>query len=101
MKIKVKKTDKRHTGHGRFAYYVDIQRDNWQENTSVKEKFFELRLWCWETWGPGRELDHFAATDKETPIDQNNKWSWINDQYRCRLYLGSLEEAAYFTLKWS
>ena len=101
MKIKVKKTDKPHTGYGSFKYYVDIKPMHWSNHTGVKEKFFELRLWCWDTWGPSRELDHFVNTAGEKPIDQNSKWTWINDQYRTRLYLGSQDEAAYFTLKWS
>lgn len=101
MKITVKKTDKRHTGYGKFKYYIDIKTTDWAKHKEVKEKFFELRLWCWETWGPSRELDHFVNNLLEQPMDQNSKWTWINDQYRARLYLGGPDEAAYFTLKWT
>ncbi len=100
MKIKVKRTDKRHTAHGRFAYYVDIKRDDWAERHSVQEKFYELRIWCWETWGPSREVDRYNLEYKES-LDNNSHWGWLNDQYRSRLYLGSPEDAAFFTLKWS
>ena len=100
MKIKVKKTDKRHTAFDRFGYYVEIKRDDWAERFAVNEKFYELRLWCWETWGPSREVDQYSL-DFENPVDKNNHWSWINDQYRSRLYLANPEDAAYFTLKWS
>ena len=101
MKIKVKRTDKRHTAYDRFRYYVEIKRDDWAERHAVHEKFFELRLWCWETWGPSREVDQYSLEIDSIPKDKNNHWSWINDQYRARLYLGASEDAAYFTLKWA
>lgn len=100
MKIKVKRTDKRHTAHGRFSYYVEVKHDAWPERRLVHEKFFELRLWCWETWGPSREVDQYSL-DFDNPPDKNDHWSWLNDPYRARLYLGSPEDAAFFTLKWS
>ena len=100
MKIKVKRTDKRHTAHGRFSYYVEIKADRVNERHDVREKFFELRLWCWETWGPSREVDQYSL-DHPDPTDKNNHWSWINDPYRARLYLAGPEDAAFFTLKWS
>ena len=100
MKIKVKRTDKRHTAHGRFSYYVEIKHDDWAERYNTREKFFELRLWCWEQWGPSREVDQYSLGYDNTP-DRNIHWSWINDPYRARLYLGGPEDAAYFTLKWT
>lgn len=100
MKITVKKTDKRHTGSDRFKYYVQIQGSNYTEWKLTKEKFFELRQWCWETWGPSREVDQYTTTDGSYIEDQNHAWSWVNDQHRARLYLGGKEEATYFTLKW-
>lgn len=101
MKIKVKKTDKRHTAHNKFGYFVDIKMDSYTEREAVYEKFFELRLWCWETWGPSREVDQCSTMKDTEPKDKNNHWGWINDQYRARLYLTGADEAAYFTLKWS
>jgi len=100
MKIKIKRTDKRHTAHDRFKYYVEVKYDGRPQRIDVHEKFFELRLWCWETWGPSREVDQYSLDYKDTP-DKNNHWSWINDQYRARLYLAEPEDAAFFTLKWS
>jgi hypothetical protein len=100
MKIKVKRTDKRHTAYDKFKYYVEIKHDNWSERGDVREKFFELRLWCWDQWGPSREVDQYSLDFKDTP-DRNIHWGWLNDQYRARLYLGNHEDAAYFTLKWS
>ncbi len=100
MKIKVKRTDKRHTAFDRYKYYVEIKHDDWAERHSVREKFYELRLWCWETWGPSREVDQYSL-DYPNPTDRNTHWGWLNDQYRARLYLAGPEDAAFFTLKWS
>ena len=101
MKIKVKKTDKRHSGHDRYKYYVDISYLTWDTRHLVLEKFFELRVWCWETWGPSREVYEWPSTTEHNPKDLNPSWGWINDQHRARIYLGSKDEAALFTLKWS
>jgi hypothetical protein len=100
MKIKIKRTDKRHTAFNRFKYYVEIKHDEWSERHIVIEKFYELRLWCWETWGPSREVDQYNVEYIDAP-DKNDHWGWLNDAYRARLYLGGPEDAAYFTLKWA
>lgn len=101
MKITVKKTDKRHTGSDRFKYYVDIRPTTYTEWQLAEEKFYEMRQWCWETWGPSREVDKYKSIEGAYTGDQNHAWSWINDQHRYRLYLGNKEEAAHFTLKWT
>jgi len=100
MKIKIKRTDKRHTAYDRFKYYVEVKNDVWPDRVAVHEKFFELRLWCWETWGPSREVDQYSL-DFENTFDKNSHWGWLNDQYRARLYLGNDADAAFFTLKWA
>ena len=99
MKIKLKKTDKRHNGHDRYKFYVDIKSNNWNENAILE--FYKLRIWCWETWGPSREVDQWDRGLKQPdqdPGDKNPHWSWINDQYRYRLYLGGIDDAALFQL---
>ncbi len=101
MQIKVKKTDKRHTGYLAFKYYVEIKTKEWGEYNLVMEKFFEIRQWCWETWGPSREVDQYTNIEGAWTADQNLSWSWINDQHRARIYLGTKDEAAFFTLKWA
>jgi hypothetical protein len=101
MQIKVKKTDKRMNGHGQFKYYIDIKNDRTEPYGSIMEKFFELRQWCWETWGPSREADQYSDIAEAYLGDQNPAWAWLNDQYRARLYLCGKEEAAHFALKWS
>ena len=100
MQIKVKKTDRRFTGHDRYRYYVQLTA-NPLENASVKEKFFELRAWCWDTWGPAREINQYHCRIGEPYTGDHNKhWAWINDSYSRRLYLGAKEDAALFALKW-
>lgn len=41
MKIKVKKTDKRHSGYDRFQFYIEIKKDDWGERFDIREKFFK------------------------------------------------------------
>jgi hypothetical protein len=101
MQITVKKTDKRHTGNDRFKYYVEVKATTTGEYKLMQEKFYELRQWCWETWGPSREIDQYTYFEGNWTEDQNITWSWINDEHRSRLYLGNKEEAAHFALKWS
>lgn len=101
MKIEVKRTDKRHTGSDRFKYYVKIKYTEWEERKLQMEKFFELRQWCWETWGPSREVTAYNDIEGAWTEDQNHAWSWVNDEHRARLYLCGKEEAAHFTLRWS
>jgi hypothetical protein len=101
MKIEVKRTDKRHLGSNRFKYYVDIRPVEWHNHKLIIEKFFELRQWCWETWGPSREVDQYDSIEGAWTGDQNHAWSWINDDHRTRLYLHDKEEATHFALKWS
>lgn len=102
MKIKVKRTDRRHTGSDQFQFYIEIKKDTWDERFAVREQFYELRLWCWDTWGPSRELNQYSLDFLESvPKDLNKNWSWLNDEYRQRLYLATRDEAALFTLKWA
>lgn len=108
MKIRLRKTDKRHTGHDRYQFYVDIKYDHWSENShSSQLMFYKLRVWCWETWGPSREVDQWNISSNVIippeldPNDKNPHWSWVNNQYRYRIYLAGTNEAALFKLKWS
>ncbi len=102
MKITVKRTDRRHLGSDRFKYYVDIRPEDFsKEFKLILEKFFECRQWCWETWGPSREIDQYDSIEGGWKEDQNPAWSWINDKHRARIYLANKEEAAHFALKWS
>lgn len=101
MQIKIKKTDKRMTGYGQFKYYVDIRNDRGEVFGTNLEKFYEIRQWCWETWGISREVNEYNSKEYAWLTDQNIHWSWINDAYRARLYLFDKSEATLLTLKWA
>ena len=107
MQLLLKKTDSRFSGHERFAYYIKI-KPLWEE--SAVEEFYRLRHWCWETFGPSREIEKekvFTVMPSQRSCsniylgDNNDAWSWINDSYRARIYLKGKDEAAMFKLKWS
>lgn len=100
MQIQVKKTDARFVGSNRFKYYIKIKP---RHDESATEEFFKLRVWCWETWGPSREVNSRVANDyivNKYTDDSNEHWSWLNDEYRARLYLKDKNEVALFQLKW-
>ena len=91
--MKLKKVDGRMSGYNSFPYCVELPgRTNMQ-------KFVEIRQWCWDTWGPSCELDIWQIQEW---YDQNNEWCWLRETayYKCRIYLGSEQAAALFTLKW-
>lgn len=100
MKLKIRKTDSRFTGSDKFRYYVKIAPSL---NESAMEEFFKLRTWCWETWGPAREVNAPVPKDhieNKFTDDVSENWGWLNDQYRARIYLKDKNEAALFQLKW-
>ena len=71
--MKVKKLDRRFTGHDKWKYYVDFKQTS--AILDAREWFFAVRV--------------------------NEHWSWINDDYKYRIYLQGRDEAALFTLKWA
>lgn len=101
MKIVVKKTDRRHTAGDRYGYFVTVNAVTYDQRSFVMEKFYEIRAWCWETWGPSREVNETRNQDHSWDGDNNPHWGWVNDQFRARIYLTTKDEAALFTLRWS
>jgi hypothetical protein len=106
MKMKVKKLDRRFTGHNQWNYYVDFKQTMVTED--AREWFFAVRVWCWEQWGPSREANSFYSSrlelfpsDHPEVLDKNENWSWIMDEYKYRIYLKGNNEASLFTLKWA
>lgn len=103
MQLLLKKTDVRFAGHERFEYYIKIAP---ALDENYREEFYKLRHWCWETFGPSREMHkiHMHLMREWSNMylgDKNDAWSWINDDYRARIYLKGKDEAAMFKLKWS
>lgn len=91
-KLTFVKLDARHAAHDCFKYRVEI-------TGGVDErvrKYIELRNWCWEMWGPGRERDYAM-------FGQCPQWAWHTPNDRLAtlfIYLLSDEEASFFKLKW-
>ena len=95
MKVNAKKLDGRHNGHKRWKYYISFNGP--QERA---EDFFECRLWCWENFGPSREMDETIDL-RRSPADHNIQWAWANTDYKRWLYFSSDAELALFQLRWS
>ena len=99
MTIRVKKLDKRHTGNNKFKYYIE-------SNSLYSSEYYEIRAWCWETWGPSKEL-HFwlkdnvrSLTPKEKITCQNEHWCWQVGDTHHRVYFRTDKELVLFKLRW-
>ena len=106
MTFKIQKTDKRHTGHEQFQWYIKAYGD-WRTHNQIHHQIdklsslFELREWAWTTWGPSCERDywlHILRYNIEHTL--NTHWCWHTDNGECRLYLRTDKEANWFKLKW-
>jgi hypothetical protein len=86
--MKLKKLDKRMSGHEDFSHFVEYIRLKGLD-------FINCRNWCWSQWGPSCELDLWYRHDKP-----NNHWCWIMDDWRLRIYFRTEAEAQWFLLKW-
>lgn len=85
--MKKRKLDKRNSGYGQYTHYVEF-RFNEDQN------FFEIRNWCWETFGPSTEFDIIKTSGAK------GDWCWIFDQWRKRILFKSEKEYNWFCLKW-
>lgn len=99
--MKLTKLDGRHTGWKDWKYYIEISYSYGDVNNR-KVKFNQMREWCWETWGPSKELTEYDHTDLFDGIHcSNSSWCWLNDEHgRRRIYLRTDQEAEVFTLRW-
>lgn len=87
-RTKITKLDGRYIGGSEFKYCLEFYypfKDG--------EEFCAVREWCWETWGPGREL-------KFTDSSRKFKWAFLVDSNRTRIYLKSDEELSWYKLRW-
>ena len=89
MAMKITKLDRRYTGGRQFDYAVEFTHPY-----KDGELFCEVREWCWQTWGPGREL-------KFVDVKSDYHWSFMTDNYRTRIYLRDKVEVEWLTLRWS
>lgn len=105
MKFKAKpfiKIDKRNTGYGEWAYYINRHDFNPKLNSlDSMNQYLRWREWCWTTWGPSKELDLWMEDRHRTTESQNPHWCWSNNQYHSRIYLRTDKELSQFLLKWT
>lgn len=110
MKIIIKKTDKRHTGHPDFKFLITPIEYSPYRNRDCQTMFFEIREWAWATWGASKEVDEWVSDKIWTspgwagpPIIskcQNEHWCWISDNKIYRIYLAGDAELVLFKLRW-
>jgi hypothetical protein len=86
--MNLKKLDRRNKGYDNFKYMAIF-------NHKEKEKFCQIRNWCWEQWGAGCEIDFF-----HTVTSRSNEWSWLIDEFRMNIYIATDKEYQWFLLKW-
>ncbi len=83
--MKFKKLDRRHTGYNDYKFLVEFRN---------YESFYECRNWCWETWGPGCEVENVCKLD-EKPL-----WAWQHSEWHTRIYVATDKEANWYKLRW-
>jgi hypothetical protein len=81
--------DARFKGYHKFKYAIELHGQH-----AVKT-FHEMRVWCWETFGPSTERDS-ALKMRESVWT----WSWIVEDTTTRIYFKDSEELTMFKLKW-
>jgi hypothetical protein len=90
MTYKVKRLTKQYNGYGHFKFLIQPTAFNIVTN---RHHLAEWREWCWETWGPGREL-LWSVTGTPDAV-----WSWDTEHGHYRIYLKSDAELVLFQLK--
>jgi hypothetical protein len=94
-KFKIIKLDRRYNGFGMFKYAVEPT--NFAK--SLRLQLFEVRKWCWETWGASAELDFFVGATGSKLESDNYLWAWDTNFNLRRIYLKSDAELLFFQLK--
>ena len=91
MAYKVKRLTRQYNGYTHFKYVIQPSAFNQITN---QQQVAEWREWCWETWGPGREL-LWSITATPDAV-----WAWDTEHSNKRIYLKSDAELVLFQLKW-
>lgn len=91
-----KKVDKRNTGYPEWKYIINYP------GYVRQQMFYKWREWCWQTWGPSKEIDAWKK-DMNDPnaVSQNSNWCFQHDQYSIRIYLRSDKDLSMFLLRWT
>jgi hypothetical protein len=86
--MRIIRLDRRYTGANEFKYCIEFAHPH-----KDGDEFCEVREWCWQTWGPGRELK-FLHPYREYI------WAFFTDTNRTRIYLNGDKELEWYKLRW-
>lgn len=100
MKIQIRKTDRRHTGHQEFEYVADVEWVGLGRRPERLVAFLEVRQWCWDTMSPSCEREHWLELKQSNHSVPNERWCWHTDYGNFKIYLRTEKEANWFKLKW-
>lgn len=94
--MKISKLDKRFSGSPYFKYYTDLPKH-------ADVNFFNVRAWCWQTWGPSKSFydwnnTHYYLQSDRYDVCQNSNWCWIDSDERYRILFKEREDVALFKL---
>ena len=88
--------DSRYSGYGTWKYQIKSLA-----TVSKRKYFLDWRTWCWESWGPSKELVSYTQDDLYDGVHSSNShWCWSTDRLHASIYLRSDIEATAFSLKW-
>jgi len=88
---KVTKLDRRYNGCENFKFMVEpFIKFTAQANNTKAELFSDMRVWCWQQWGPACEL-HLR---RNLP----NVWCWESEYGKMRIYVRDDLELALITM---
>lgn len=101
MTIQLTTLDGRYLGHEVFNYSITLRY-----NVDSETDFVKVREWCWNVFGPSREID-LCLDPRYNQALGDPRWSWhsprtsyMNSRPRPRIYLATDREAAEFLLRW-
>lgn len=100
MKVKIKKTDRRHSGHDVFSHIAEVEWPGLGRRTERMQAFIEVRRWCWDTFGMSCEREHWLELYGQNQSVPNERWCWHTDYGNFKIYLRTEKEANWFRLKW-
>jgi hypothetical protein len=78
---KITKLDRRYNGHENFKFMAEpfFTTPTVRAGNAKAELFNDMRIWCWQQWGPACEL-HLR---RHVP----NVWCWESEYSKMRIYL--------------
>lgn len=98
--IDIRKTDKRHTGSQYFAFVLEVKSNPGKfDRPSRLAELNEVRQWCWATWGPSCDREHWLSMRDRFPV--NEHWCWHTEFNELKIYLATDKEANWAKLKWA